>query len=236
MKIFLGRIVILSSLMWPVVSSAQEAQHVSNPTSIVHQQEANEFWPPVFGYRLKITDTLLVAFTCLLFFATLALWWSTRSLVKSADKNAGLQLRAYILVSECRMGAYEVDKLVSASVTVKNTGQTPSHNTMIITALKYRTKTDSEPLELNIPESFSNTSLGAGADKIVKISSATPLTRAQSMAIANGEARIVVHGIIRYNTVFGDRAETDFKFFYNERSIGRGDGILHVASDGNRAA
>jgi hypothetical protein len=31
---------------------------------------STEFWPPFFGYRLKVTDTLVALFTGLLFFAT----------------------------------------------------------------------------------------------------------------------------------------------------------------------
>jgi hypothetical protein len=56
---------------------------------------ASEFWT-IFGRDLKITDTLLVAFTALLFLATAALWWSTRRLVRGAQRSAERQLRAYV--------------------------------------------------------------------------------------------------------------------------------------------
>jgi hypothetical protein len=51
------------------------------------EDEGTEFWPSFHGYRLKITDTLVAAFTALLFFATIALWLATRSLVKGAEGN-----------------------------------------------------------------------------------------------------------------------------------------------------
>jgi hypothetical protein len=57
-----------------------------------------ELLPPIFGYQLKLTDALVILSGFLLFFATFALYLATRSLVKSADKNAQTQLRAYVSV------------------------------------------------------------------------------------------------------------------------------------------
>ena len=57
--------------------------------------EGSEFWPSFNRYRIKVTDSLLVIFTFLLFIATLLLWWSTKRLVKGADASSERQLRAY---------------------------------------------------------------------------------------------------------------------------------------------
>jgi hypothetical protein len=62
--------------------------------------EGTEFWAPLFGHRLKITDTLLVAVTFMLFGATIALWWSTRKLVRGAEETAKRQLRAYVHIAD----------------------------------------------------------------------------------------------------------------------------------------
>jgi hypothetical protein len=67
------------------------------------QVEGTEFWSPFYGYRVKITDSLLVLFTLLLFFATLALWLSTRRLVNNADDTARAQLRAYVGIDEIKL-------------------------------------------------------------------------------------------------------------------------------------
>jgi len=204
-----------------------------------HSREAaadgDEYWPPLYGYRLKVTDTLLTAFTFLLFLATLALWFATRGLVRSADRNAGLQLRAYVSVQSCRVEDYVVGKPVSIVVVVRNSGQTPSHATTIVAALKYRQKSDQEPLQLKPSGTNSRSSLASGAIETIKLISSTALTREQTMAIANGEARIIVHGEMRYVTVFGDPAVTHFKFYYDDACIRRDDKVLHVASDGNSA-
>jgi hypothetical protein len=63
-------------------------------------EQGTEFWPPLYGYRLKVTDTLLVGITFLLFLATLALWLATRKLVNGAEKTSERQLRA--LYRHCR--------------------------------------------------------------------------------------------------------------------------------------
>lgn len=41
-------------------------------------EDGSEFWPPFFGYRVKVTDSLLVLFTLLL-------WIATRALVMASD-------------------------------------------------------------------------------------------------------------------------------------------------------
>ncbi|WP_449377640.1 hypothetical protein [Bradyrhizobium sp. UFLA05-112] len=197
--------------------------------------EGDEYWPAIYGYRLKVSDTLLVGFTFLLFLATVALWLATRALVKSADRNAGLQLRAYVSVQNCRTEEYEVGKPVSISVVAKNSGQTPSHNTTFVAALKYRLKSDKRPLTLKQSGPRSSSSLGSGAVESIKLISTEPLTQEQAMAIAKGDARIIVHGQIRYLTVFGDEAETLFGFHFDDGCVRRGDKILHVTSEGNSA-
>ena len=197
--------------------------------------EGNEYLPPVWGYRLKVTDTLLSVFTLLLFLATLALWLATRALVKSADKNAERQLRAYVTVQSCRIETYEVDKTAAIIIVVRNSGQTPSHGTTILSALKYREVSDSGELKLEQPDSLSSTSIGSDGTQTVKLISSSLLTRDQSMAIANGKARLIVHGQITYKTVFGEVARTDFRFHFNQACVRRGDNVLHAAAEGNNS-
>ncbi len=207
----------------------------SNKPAHAEEQEGNEFWPPVYGYRLKVTDTLLTAFTFLLFLATLALWLATRGLVKSADRNADLQLRAYVFVHSCRVVDFEIGKPVSISLVAKNSGQTPSHDTTIVAALRYRPKSDKRPLELESSTGNSSGSIGSDGTETTNLRSSAPLTREQSTSIANGEARLIVHGEINYRTVFGASASSAFKLHFDDRCLQRGDKAFHVASDGNVA-
>jgi hypothetical protein len=64
----------------------------------------------IWGRPLKITDTLLVGFTFLLFLATVALFFATRDLVDGADKNAEKQLRAYIGLHNSETTVYPLER------------------------------------------------------------------------------------------------------------------------------
>jgi hypothetical protein len=101
----------------------------------VHEQEnasgeGTEFWPPLFGYRLKITDTLIAFFTAGLFIATWYLFLATRKLVRGAEDTAERQLRAYITV---HLADITVVNLIEGGlgfnvhVDLKNSGQTPAY-------------------------------------------------------------------------------------------------------------
>lgn len=83
------------------VAAAQQAQNGSQPAPTIPQRpsadsegksgtnpdnsanEASEFWPPFWGFRLKVTDSLLAAFTALLFFAAI---WQAIQLRRTIDK------------------------------------------------------------------------------------------------------------------------------------------------------
>jgi len=73
------------------------------------KQEGTEFWPSFFGIRLKITDSLVAAFTFLLFIATVFLWRSTHLLwiagekqfsitAQSAEAAIALESQIFVLV------------------------------------------------------------------------------------------------------------------------------------------
>lgn len=64
--------------------------------------QGTEYWPPIFGYRLKVTDTLVALFTGGLFVATWLLWEATKKLVQGAELTAERQLRAYVYLKEAK--------------------------------------------------------------------------------------------------------------------------------------
>jgi hypothetical protein len=92
--------------------------------------EASEFWT-ILGRRLKITDTLLVAFT-------FTLWWATRDLVVGSERTAKRQLRAYISVEmgtnfrQNRRVRFEFRPIVN------NNGQTPANEVKILSKIQLR--------------------------------------------------------------------------------------------------
>jgi hypothetical protein len=99
------------------------------------ETHASEFWT-LFGRDLKITDTLLVAFTALLFLATAALWWSTRRLVRGAQRSAERQLRAYVALEGGQVRVINNGTAIEVGVTFKNSGQTPGYQFNIWTCFE----------------------------------------------------------------------------------------------------
>jgi hypothetical protein len=125
----------------PTTSQAATQRNVSNEQG----DEGTEFWPPIFGHRLKITDTLIALFTALLFIATFLLWVATRNLVRGADDTSQRQLRAYLGVERIQLSSQNLDAadykpagrfrgLVHRDfllVTVRNFGSTPAYDVRI---------------------------------------------------------------------------------------------------------
>jgi hypothetical protein len=76
-----------------------QAPQVKTEKQTELSEEGTEFWPPLFGYRLKITDTLLVTVTFLLFALLWRCGWQLGGSVKSGENTAKRQLRAYIVAT-----------------------------------------------------------------------------------------------------------------------------------------
>jgi hypothetical protein len=71
--------------------------------------------------------TLIIAgFTVCLAFATVFLYFATKTLVESADQNAEKQLRAYVFVQGGFIGITPDGGGFVAHITIKNFGQTPA--------------------------------------------------------------------------------------------------------------
>jgi hypothetical protein len=108
-----------------IVASSGQGKGQSNTDE--RSEQGTEFWPSFYGYRLKVTDTLLVVVTFLLFGATFALWLSTRRLVRGAEVTAQQQLRAYIGVRAAKIMSYDGGNTFTVEIETINSGQTPGH-------------------------------------------------------------------------------------------------------------
>ncbi|SHN86907.1 hypothetical protein [Bradyrhizobium erythrophlei] len=91
-------------------------------------EDGTEFWPALFGYKLKITDTVIAAFTALLFWATYLLWRATQRLVIGADQTSENQLRAYVSMRGKFVYAFDEKRYCRVRYDIENLGQTPAHN------------------------------------------------------------------------------------------------------------
>jgi hypothetical protein len=127
-----------------------------------------EFWSPLYGYRLKVTDTLLVTVTFLLFAATLALWWSTRRLVKGGESTAKRQLRAYVVATIKGCDVPETsDGIFTFHLAIKNTGQTPAHELKVISRTDIFDYPFTEDFDLSIPN-MDNPSVRSAAQRLAE--------------------------------------------------------------------
>jgi hypothetical protein len=202
------------------------------------EKEGTEFWPPLWGYRLKITDTLIAAFTALLFFATLALWWSTRRLVGGADKTAKRQLRAYVFVTDAAIDNFGQNLVPHLTYTYKNTGQTPAYKLTGVSAIIIRRSEDRGPFPK--PEDTPTYIIGEhakfalGPQMFINASpdlAKTPLTVDEAKGIRDGTLTLYFFGEIAYRDIFGEDRFTRFRLIYGNKHIaGRG---LGFTADGN---
>jgi hypothetical protein len=178
------------------------------------EREGTEFWPPVHNYRLKVSDTLLVAFTALLFLATLALWWSTRRLVQGAEKTAERQLRAYVFVHPVGVDFLYDDENCRVTITYafKNFGQTPAYqlqqwaelrNFMVPTTDEIKTPEPIEPLTAM--------NLGPGAEVEGTVWAITDIGTLNELGSSLRKAHVT--GIVKYIDAFGYARQTKFCFF-----------------------
>ena len=115
-------------------------------------EEGTETLPVILGYRLKITDALLVVLTAFLAIYTRALNRSTvklweagerqievsRQSLASAQKTlslseetAGKQLRAYVGIERVSLDGTDPGFAVKATIVIKNFGQTPAFDERI---------------------------------------------------------------------------------------------------------
>ena len=69
------------------ITTGSAGKHDSANNGEHGSEEGTEFWPSFLGYRLKITDSLLVVFTLALALFTYRLWKSTHNLWRSAENQ-----------------------------------------------------------------------------------------------------------------------------------------------------
>ncbi len=104
----------------------RKGQSESNERS----EQGTEFWPPLYGYRLKVTDTLLVSITFLLFLATSALWFATRQLVRGTETAFNKLERPYLFITNAKNFFHDKERapmgIASVAYEVANHGKTPA--------------------------------------------------------------------------------------------------------------
>lgn len=72
-------------------------------------QGGTEFWPPLRGFKIKITDSFLVLFTFVLSIATVGLWVATHRLWTSGETQIGLSKEALVTSERAYVSLPEID-------------------------------------------------------------------------------------------------------------------------------
>jgi hypothetical protein len=208
--------------------------HEPKPNAQNGGKEGTEFWPPFYSYRLKVTDTLLVIVTFLLFGATIALWWSTRRLVRGAEQTAERQLRAYVFPIEAGLKKLNIGNVPEYRVIIKNTGQTPAYMVRHIDRFAFVEFPLKKPLPEPIvtSENFTRTHLGPGGT-LEKSGAAkkcdgtpVPFTDRAHEKITGGKAAFYVYGKIDFVDAFMTGGNVEF----------RSDGKLDICEQGNETS
>jgi hypothetical protein len=178
------------------------------------EQEGTEFWPPFYGYRLKITDTLVAAFTALLFVATFALWWSTRRLVKGADRNAQLELRAYISVRPRAAIDVYAERVGRVDFLIQNNGKTPAYNVRYIAMAEVLdfplVDSQGDLVAINPSQTIPSQPVHSGHHIIGETSTEAPISMEDFRAMVGPDRRYYVAGIVVYDDIFGIERRTKF--------------------------
>lgn len=190
------------------------------------------------GFKVKVTDGLLVLFTGILAIFTGLLWVSTRNLWRAAtdqsrdlkkaiynievlanateelasttEGTAKRQLRAYVFLKEIRLEISTHDSPVFLNVIARNSGQTPAHNV----SWWFKTHWEDVSFRGELP---SRTDRG---DAIGPIAPNSEPMRRQEIAIitptmhrdiVEGRKAIYLNGKIHYTDVFGQSWTTNIK-------------------------
>jgi hypothetical protein len=205
----------------PPASAPARPQAVSPPA------DGTEFWPPILGYRLRITDTLIAGFMALLLLTMLLLWRATRRLARRADDTAERQLRAYVCVESAVIKPE--DDGFRVVVSVQNTGVTPAYKLQQRTQVAIR---EYPLLKIPLPELIPR----PGQDTLAPQGVTTPmprfgrlLTKDEEREIRAEAKAIYVYGELDYTDVFGKSRVTKFRFRCNGHGL---DLRLFMGDDG----
>lgn len=223
-----------SNALTPQVLEARGEPSTRERSDDAHKggDEATEFWT-ILGRHLKITDTLVVVFTFLLFAATLALWRATDRLVRGADETAERQLRAYIFVESGKVETPLANGRFMANLIVRNSGKTPAYDVVCDIGMdagrEFLAEWDKD-VDDDKPHPAGSGAIGPGSHIVLDPESTWLADSTILYKCFVGEYALFVYGLIRYRDAFGKARHTRFRMYRN-----RGNDELAMWKEGNEA-
>jgi hypothetical protein len=173
----------------------------------------------------------------LLSIVTLMLWGATVGLVRSADRTAERQLRAYFDLISATVIDFVEGGQPNVVIGFKNVGQTPAFDVICKLSAQIR-PVDDEPLDVDIDlrsVTASKSTIGRDGALTTHLE-CTTLTKHFFMAVKNGEAALFAYGIIRYTDLYERSRYLRFRMALLEQNLSpEGEGIMSTCAGGNDA-
>ena len=206
----------------PLVSEQVTIANSSDPqeNSQNGDKEGTEFWPPFYGYRFKITDSLLVLFTGLLTIFTALLWHSTKKLWTETKKTVDLARQEFIASHRPRIIVrgfqitdrdMPIGKQIGIVFTAQNIGDTEGKIVEVRSATVILLATEKMPTDFSFPfsETF-NFTLASGTKELFPANGASVSINNESTAVYTGHCALYCLGTLVYKDIGGTRRETGF--------------------------
>jgi hypothetical protein len=183
------------------------------------------------------TATIVVAFfTFTLWRATNRLWDAGERQLRYLSETAERQLRAYVFVVQIKVTDPD-SQHPQAEVVIRNTGQTPAHDTIVSSAANV----------YNFPPPttvFDPTPVGPASSRFVfgpdglghkHIPLKTLLNEVVMRGMRDGQCILYVWGEVLYKDVFGKSQYTKFRFMIGGESAWPETNLMVVCPEGNEA-
>lgn len=172
----------------------------------------------------KIVDPITI-FTCLLFFATVALWRSTKDLVIRTEMTARQQIRAYILVD-----SFVIDRNLptfgEGRLFIKNFGASPAKK-IVVTTMSYNSGIPDKFHERPVVPAGCRSGISppliigpdASANFTIAFTRIAKVAQPKSPITIEGRTAFI-EGLITYVDVFDFNHETKFLLFLRKEDFG----------------
>jgi len=190
----------------------------------------------VFTFVLALATIVLGAATIALWRSTKKLWLAGERQLKHSEDTAKRQLRAYVGLRRYKIEGTANGEYPKVTLTFHNAGQTPAHNL----TLQYGIGVDNFPQphlarSAALPTAKSVAVLLPGG--FMKPSLACPgaVSQEEINAINAGAAAIYCFGVVKYDDIFGESRQTEFRLMMGGDLGGYPD-KLSVTDTGNIAS
>ena len=185
---------------------------------------ASEDWV-VLGHRLKITDTLLAAFTFVLCWIG---WWQGRQLKRTVDhmeKANETQLRAYVHQQIVGWRGITDGRALGLHLALANKGQTPARNTRNVGTIKILPFPLPEVFDFPLPKAQVTQRVSVwpnennGSQGWIVADRPFSESELEEITTIDAKRRAWAYGVLTYEDIFGRERHTRYCWFLDPASV-----------------